>query len=136
MLKGTSNLCDFLVEDNERKECSEYSGTFRDMINSNNKATNRARTVRTAMVMRDDRLHSQGTVRQARIDFLKLRKFVSIEKDKKNKEKAREKEVVRGADLTGYNGHNGHTGCAGRYDSIHFIRFVHFISMDNLINWW
>lgn len=118
-LKGTSNVCDALVKDNERKECSEYSGTFRDMINANNKVTNKARTVRTAMVMRDDRLLSQGTVRQARIDFLKLRKFVSIEKDKKNIEKAREKEVVRGADLTG---HNGHKDRPGRYLSIHFIR--------------
>ena len=106
------------MADDERKECSEYYGTFRDMINANNKATTKARTVRTAMVMRDDRLLSQGTVRQARVDFLKLRKFVSIEKDKKNKEKAREKEVVRGADSTG---HTGYTGRMERYLAVKLL---------------
>ena len=96
-------------EENEEKDCSEFYGTFRDMVNATNRAAKKARSVRTSMVMRDDRLLSQGTVRQARIDFLKLRKFVSIEKDKKDKEKEREKEVVREAELT------GHTGRAGRY---------------------
>ena len=80
----------------EVKEHSDVYGMFRDMIDATNKAAKKARTVRTSMVMRDDRLLSQGTVRQARIDFLKLRKFVSKEKDKKDKEKERETLLVKG----------------------------------------
>jgi hypothetical protein len=95
----TSNNCDILrkqIDDKEcskDKECSEFYGTFLDMIRSDNKKAEHARTVRTSMTNRDDRLLSQGIVRQARKDFLNLRKFVSVEKDKKDKEKEREKGV-------------------------------------------
>ena len=87
---------DILFDKNEDKECSEFYGTFLDMIRSDNKKAEHARTVRTSMTNRDDRLLSQGIVRQARKDFLNLRKFVLIEKDKKDKEREREKGVTAG----------------------------------------
>ena len=112
----------------EVKEHSDVYGMFRDMIDATNKAAKKARTVRTSMVMRDDRLLSQGTVRQARIDFLKLRKFVSKEKDKKDKEKEREKEVLRGVDFT------GHTGPTGRFLKIlHTVTIIFLIYYQNTI---
>ena len=79
------------------------------MINTNNRAAKKSLSIRALMVTRDDRLLSQGTIRQARTDFLKLRKFVSVEKDKNDKDKKRENEMAREGDLI------GHAGRAGRY---------------------
>ena len=93
----TSNKCDILRKGNEGKERSDFYETFLDMIKSNNKKAEHARTVRTSMTNRDDRLLSQAIVKQARKDFLNLRKFVLVEKDKKEKEKEREKEREKDA---------------------------------------
>jgi hypothetical protein len=87
---------DILLKENEDKEYSEFYGSFLDMIRSDNKKAEQACTVRTSMTNRDDRLLSQGIVKQARKDFLNLRKFVSVEKDKREKEKEREKGVNGG----------------------------------------
>lgn len=65
-----------MQSDKAAKERNDIYSLFQEVIELTGKISSDAYAMRTPLVARDARLLSQGFVRQARVDFLDLRKMV------------------------------------------------------------